>query len=235
MQNIASILKAGVRKYGHKEAVVFEEVRLTYQALDERVNRLAHALASLGGTQGTTLAVLSQNSHKYLEIYLAAAKLGLIVVPLNFMFEDGELIHAIEDSEAAICLVGADYVPVAQRIKPHLNTVTHWIAMDDQPPNFSQYEELLGEAPSHEAQVPVDQHALAMLAYKRADRNRPQGIMLSHRNILNSVHALMGLLDLRSIDVGCFVLPLYQTEIVNVFCMLMTGGKVVINRNVNTS
>jgi acyl-CoA synthetase (AMP-forming)/AMP-acid ligase II len=209
VQNIGSILKAGVRKYGHKEAVVFEEVRLTYTALDERVNRLAHGLASLGCTQGKTLAILSQNSHKYLEVYLAAAKLGLIVVPLNFMFLDDELIHAIDDSEAAICMVGEDYVKVAERIKPHLNPVARWIALDDESPSFGNYEDLL--------------------------RNHPKGIMLSHRNILNSAKALMGLLDLRSIDVGCFVLPLYQTEIVNAFCMLMAGGKVVINRKVDTS
>lgn len=235
MQNIGSILKAGVRKYGHKEAVVFEEVRLTYTALDERVNRLAHGFASLGCTQGKTLAILSQNSHKYLEVYLAAAKLGLIVVPLNFMFLDDELIHAIDDSEAAICMVGEDYVKVAERIKPHLNHVARWIAMDDELPSFGNYEDLLREAPQHEAQAKIDQNAIAVLAYKRGDSNHPKGIMLSHRNILNSAHALMGLLDLRSIDVGCFVLPLYQTEIVNAFCMLMAGGKAVINRKVDTS
>ncbi len=235
MQNIGSILKAGVRKYGHKEAVVFEEVRLTYTALDERVNRLAHGLASLGCTQGKTLAILSQNSHKYLEVYLAAAKLGLIVVPLNFMFLDDELIHAIDDSEAAICMVGEDYVKVAERIKPHLNPVARWIALDDESPSFGNYEDLLREASQHEAPAEIDQNAIAVLAYKRGDNNHPKGIMLSHRNILNSAKALMGLLDLRSIDVGCFVLPLYQTEIVNAFCMLMAGGKVVINRKVDTS
>ncbi len=235
MQNIASILKAGVRTYGDKEAVVFEDVRITYKAFDQRVNRLAHAIASLGCTQGKTLAILAQNSHRYLEVYLAAAKLGSIVVPLNFMFLDDELIHAIDDSEAAICMVGKDYVQVAQRIKPALNHVAHWIAMDDQTPNFCNYEDLLREAPQHETQAEVDQNAIAVLAYKRGDTTPPQGIMLSHRNILNSAQALMGLLDLRSIDVGCFVLPLCQTEIVNAFCMLMAGGKAVINRKVDRS
>ena len=235
MQNIGNILKAGVSKYGNKEAVVFEDVRLTYAALDERVNRLAHALAALECTQGKTLAIFSQNSHKYLEVYLAAAKLGLIVVPLNFMFSDDALVHVIDDSEAAVCMVAADYLKVAERIKPHLHRVAHWIALDGQSPDFANYEDLLSEAPQDEAQTQIDQNAIAVLAYKWGDTGNPTGIMLSHRNILNSAHALMELLDLRSIDVGCFVLPLYQTEIVNAFCMLMAGGKVVINRKVDTS
>lgn len=235
MLNIGDILKVGARKYGDKEAIVFEDVRLTYRAFNERVNRLAHAIASLGYTQGKTLAILAQNSHKYLEVYLAAAKLGLIVVPLNFMFSDDELIYAIADSEAAICLIGDDYIQVSERIKPVLNNVSHWIAMDDETPNFYNYEDLLREATQHETRLEVDQNAMAALVYKRGNTGRPKGIMLSHRNILNSAQALMGLLDLRSTDVGCFVLPLYQTEIVNVFCMLMAGGKAVINRKVAAS
>jgi len=235
MFTIGDILKSGVRNYPNKDAMVFEDVRLTYREFDDRVNRLANAIVSLGHLPGTTLAILAQNTYKYLEVYLAAAKLGLPIVPLNFMFSDDELIQTLRESEATICVVGDGYEQVVERIRTAVPNVSDWIAMADGRENFVDYEDLLCDAPPHAPQVDVDQNALAVLAYKRGTNGRPKGVMLSHRNILNSAQAILGLLDLRPTDAGCYVLPLYQTEIVNTFCMLMAGGKVVVNRKVDAA
>ena len=232
---IGDILKPGMRNFPDKEAIVFEDVRLTYREFDDRVNRLANAIISLGHLQGTTLSILAQNTYKYLEVYLAAAKLGSPIVPLDFMFSDDELIQTLQESEATICIVGDGYEQVVERIRPALPNVTAWIAMTDGRENFVDYEDLLFEASPHALQVDVDQNTLAVLVYKRATNGRPKGVMLSHRNILNSAKARMELLDLRPTDAGCYVLPFYQTEIVNAFCMLMAGGKVVVNRKVDAA
>ena len=85
------------------------------------------------------------------------------------------------------------------------------------------------------SQVDVDPNALAVLAYKRGTDSRPKGVMLSHRNIVNSLQSILGLLNLRPTDTGCYVLPFYQTEIVNALGMLMAGGKVVVNRKVDAA
>ena len=235
MFTIGDILKSGLQNYPDKEALVFEDVRLNYREFNERVNRLANGITSLGYLQGTTLAILAQNTYKYLEVYLAAAKLGLPITPLNFMFSDEELIQTLRESEATICIVGDGYEKVVEKIRPALPNVTVWIAMADGRGNFVDYEDLLLEAPPSEPQVDVDQDALAVLAYKHDTNGRAKGVMLSHRNILNSVQAILGLLDLRPTDAGCYVLPFYQTEIVNAFCMLIAGGKVVINRKVDAA
>ena len=232
---IGDILKSGVRNFPNKEAIVFEDVRLTYRAFNDRVNRLASAMISLGHLQGTTLSILSQNTYKYLEVYLAAAKMGSPIVPLDFMFSDDELIQTLQESEATICIVGDGYEQVVERIRPALPNVTAWIAMTDGRENFIDYEDLMFEASPHEIQMDVDQDALAVLVYKRGTSGRPKGVMLSHRNILNSAKARMELLDLRPTDAGCYVLPFYQTEIVNALCMLMAGGKVVVNRRVDAA
>jgi len=232
---IGDILKSGVRNFPDKEAIVFEDVRLTFREFNDRVHRLANAIISLGHLQGTTLAILAQNTYKYLEVYLAAAKLGSPIVPLDFMFSDDELIQTLQESEATICIVGDGYEQVIERIRPALPNVTAWIAMTDGRENFVDYEDLLFQASPHVLQVDVDQNALAVLVYKRATNGLPKGVMLSHRNILNSAKARMELLDLRPPDAGCYVLPFYQTEIVNAFCMLMAGGKVVVNRKVDAA
>jgi len=65
-----------------------------------RVNRLANGLARLGVRLGERIAVLLPNCHRYAELYLAAAQMGAVLVPLNVRLSPGELTGLIEHSEA---------------------------------------------------------------------------------------------------------------------------------------
>ncbi len=74
-----------------KEAVVDGSRRLSYRQLNRRVNRLANGLRSLGLKSGDRLAILSYNCLEYVETVMAAAKQGLMVVPLNWRLAPKEL------------------------------------------------------------------------------------------------------------------------------------------------
>src|SRR5208283_5759290 len=86
--SLADLPRQRATLHGDRTAVVFEDTRMTYAELDRRVNRAAHALISLGLRPGERLAILSDNSARYLETYLAAAKLGVSVTPLNIRLGD---------------------------------------------------------------------------------------------------------------------------------------------------
>ena len=105
-------------------------LRVSYRVLDERVNRLANALLATGLAQGQTIGVFAENTHKYLEAYLAASKAGLVVTPLNFRLSDAELIHIINDAEMRLLLVGDTYLDVAKRIRTELPAVSTYVALD---------------------------------------------------------------------------------------------------------
>ena len=82
------------------EAVVFEEARLSYGRLNERVNRLANGLRSLGLRQGSHVALVLENCHQYLEVYYALSKAGMVAVPLNWRLSDEELSYIVDHSES---------------------------------------------------------------------------------------------------------------------------------------
>jgi acyl-CoA synthetase (AMP-forming)/AMP-acid ligase II len=109
MYTLGDIPRKGALLYPDQEAVVFEDTRLTYRQLNQRVNRLANALSQMGFRQEESLTILAENTHKYLEIYFAAAKLGLRITPLNFRLSDAELIHIVNDSEAVCFFIGDGY------------------------------------------------------------------------------------------------------------------------------
>ena len=65
--------------------------RLTYAELNERVNRIANSLAGLGVERGDVIGVMSRNSHHYVAVYLAAAKLGAVTTGINHNFRPAEM------------------------------------------------------------------------------------------------------------------------------------------------
>ncbi|GAA4090946.1 AMP-binding protein [Nonomuraea soli] len=89
-------------------ALVAGEVRLTYRALDERANRVAHWLLSQGVRRGTNVGILSWNRAEWLECMIGCFKIGAAPVNLNYRYTARELAHLLSDSGCALVLGEAD-------------------------------------------------------------------------------------------------------------------------------
>jgi long-chain acyl-CoA synthetase len=85
----------------------------TFVDLDQRVNRLIHALRSAGLAVGDTLAVLCGNRQEVVEVTLAAMHGGWVVVPVNWHWVADELHHVVSDSGARVLLVEAPFLATA--------------------------------------------------------------------------------------------------------------------------
>ncbi|MBX6767422.1 MAG: AMP-binding protein, partial [Actinomadura rubrobrunea] len=83
-------------------AVVDGDLRLTWPELDERVNRLAGALAADGVTAGGRVLWLGRNSFRVLELLLACSRLGVIFCPANWRQTADELAHVLADLAPAV-------------------------------------------------------------------------------------------------------------------------------------
>ena len=83
-------------------ATVFGGRRRNWQEIGERVSRLAAGLRSLGVSPGDRVAMLSLNSDRYLELYLATAWAGAVIVPLNIRWSPLENEDAMRDCRAQI-------------------------------------------------------------------------------------------------------------------------------------
>jgi len=102
-------------RYPDKVGLVDGDRRLTYRELDALVDAVAAALAERGLAKGDRLALLSRNCWQYVVLSFATARLGLVLVPLNFMLGAEELAYVLEHS-GAVALVAQDALgPVAAR------------------------------------------------------------------------------------------------------------------------
>ncbi|MDX9786077.1 MAG: long-chain-fatty-acid--CoA ligase [Desulfobacterales bacterium] len=230
MYRLGDITRKGRKFFFDDEAIIFENNRVTYRQLEDRVNRLANALLDLGYQKGDRLAILSENSHKYLEVYFAAGKLGMVVTPLNFRLSENELVHIATDSEATLFVVGDGYESNAAAFKKELENIRHWIALDNQIAPFLFYESILASASDKDPESDVSEDDLAILMYTGGTTGAPKGVMLTHRNIMTQSYMSIIAFTLSKRDAHCFILPLFHIAFWSALCTLMVGGKLVIVR-----
>src|SRR5262245_30166632 len=100
--NLSVLLSHHARYRPHHEAVVFGDVRLSWTQFNARVNRLANALCDAGLKKGDKLATILPNSLELLEIFMAVAKIGVVVVPLSPLLRGTGLTRLLNDSDSVM-------------------------------------------------------------------------------------------------------------------------------------
>lgn len=91
-------------------------LRLTYTGLNDRVNKVANALLSSGIKKGDRVAILQMNSIEFVEAFFALAKIGAIVVPLNWRLVADELEFILKDSGSVMLLFGSEFGEIAAEL-----------------------------------------------------------------------------------------------------------------------
>ncbi|MGR6967837.1 long-chain-fatty-acid--CoA ligase [Geodermatophilus sp. URMC 61] len=162
-------------------ALRFEGTGHSYAELDERVTRLARALADRGVGVGDRVAVLGLNGLEVWEAYLAGVRLGAIVVPVNFRLVADEVAYVLSDSGAVALVVDTALAEVAAKAREQAPGVHTVLTIG------GDYEEALAAAGTEPLDVEVDEGAAAFTMYTSGTTGRPKGAVLTHRNLLMHV------------------------------------------------
>ena len=172
-------------------ATVFGERRRNWREIGERVSRLAAAIRSLGVAAGDRVAILSLNSDRYLELYLATAWAGAVIVPLNIRWSPVENEDAMRDCRAGILFVDKAFAATGAALAKAIPGLKLVYADDgDAPAGTEGYEALLARSrPIEDAMR--DSADLAGIFYTGGTTGRSKGVMLSHGNLMaNALNAL---------------------------------------------
>jgi acyl-CoA synthetase (AMP-forming)/AMP-acid ligase II len=109
--NLGQNLKVNAKKFPDNVMLKDSQRSFTYPEVNKRVNQLAHSLLSLGLSKGDKVAVLLENSIEIVEVFLATAKTGIIIVPINFRLVSAEVEYIADNSDAKAFIVHDEFRP----------------------------------------------------------------------------------------------------------------------------
>ncbi|MFH1138675.1 MAG: long-chain fatty acid--CoA ligase [Pseudomonadota bacterium] len=216
-----------------KEAVVDGARRVTYRDLNRRVNRLARALSASGLRSGDRLAMLAYNCLEYVETIMATAKLGLILVPLNWRLTAPELGFMMKDSGAGTLIHDPGLAELAAGVQAESGVSRVIVLGDAEAHEARAYEQLLA-AESDEEPAPGLQptgETPHIIMYTAGTTGKPKGAVLtqgaSFWNALN-----LESMDFTSADRDLLVLPMFHIGGIGLFTlpMLYHGATVALMR-----
>jgi len=222
-----------------KTAIIFEEKEFTYRQVNERTNRLAHAMADMGIKKGDRVAVLLYNCHQFLEAYFATAKLGVIFVPLNFRLAGPELEYMLNDCVVDMLVYSSDFVDVVDSIRPAIQIKEGgFVQVEGAPPPWAvDYESLLDQYWAKEPVTTEDVqlHDPQMIMYTSGTTGQPKGALLSHRKTFYNTFNADIYFDISSSDRMLVVMPLFHSGGLNITAVpiLYKGGTAIIQKQFN--
>ena len=232
---LGNILRKNSRPemFGEKTALIFGERRWTYSALNCQVNRIANALVGRGIGMGDRIAVLGRNSDTYVAVYFALAKLGAIMVPVNFWYRAEEIRYTLDQSGSRWILVEERFLPVAEEAITQLPEPVELIRYGGESVTSLaevSLESLLAVASDAEPDVTLSPENPHIILYTSGTTGFPKGATFSHR--AHFLHAVAWALQTgqRSDDIGVVVYPLFHTGGPDCLVLphFLVGGTVVV-------
>lgn len=218
---IADIIRRTAARIPDKTAIVFSEREWSYRRLDDAITKVAHRLKNLGVEKGNRIAAYGRNSDLYVLLFLAAARLGAIHVPVNFQLKGTELDYILNDSDPILIVCDRE-------LSSEIDDVTF-----NNHQTVLYFEEEILDWATAEANISIDHEEfeiedtdVVQLLYTSGTTSDPKGAIMTHRAFIYHYMSCIQGLNINESDRALHSLPLYHSAQMHVFLMpsLMVGG-----------
>ena len=125
--NLGKLLEERTKEYKKNPALIFGGKQISYQQLNENVNKLANGLKNLGINKGDRVAIMLPNIPEFIYSFFALQKLGVIAVPFNTMYKGREIIHILNDCGAKAIIALSNFASLINEIKTDVASLEHVI------------------------------------------------------------------------------------------------------------
>jgi len=219
---LGDLLRRSALREGGKTAIVYGGVRQSYAELDAVVNRSANALTARGIRQGDRIALHAHNSHGFVVASLALAKLGAIVVPINFMLGPTEVRFILEHSGATGVIVEDALVDVMERALTAQAAGLRCVIGDepgDVAAGWQSLHELMAYGDAREPDVAIADDDVVAITYTSGTESRPKGAMLTSRSLIAEFVSCIVDGEMTRDDIEVHPMPLYHCA--QSYCFLL--------------
>src|SRR5689334_5374931 len=220
-QSRGSLLHRSAARAPHKLAIACGDTRWSYGQFNATVDRLAAGLAEQGVTKGERVAILARNSHAFAAMRFALARLGAVLVPINFMLKPDEVAYILRHAGARMLATDSGLATVARAARDQVPTVRQLIWLPSEGPSEAQGDMIdfhaLAGSTAAVPDVDLDGSDVAQIAYTSGTESAPKGAMLTHDAVIWQYVSCVVDAGIAEDDLMLHALPLYHCAQLDVF------------------
>jgi acyl-CoA synthetase (AMP-forming)/AMP-acid ligase II len=213
-------------------AIHFDDESISFMELQERVTRLANALADHGIGPGDRVAIMQVNCPQAVEAYFASAQLDAIYVPLNFRAKTEELQQTLSIAEPSVLLLGQRYLPLLtpEEGSKQLVPPERVVILDGPAPSGMQtYDDVLAGANSDEMHFPeAEDDDTTVIMFTAGTTGVPKGVMLTHDSFSSYLLASVSPADPDVEETNLLTVPLYHIAGLQAALAAIYGGRTMV-------
>jgi fatty-acyl-CoA synthase len=208
----------------NKFAIAYNRMRLTYSELDDLVNQTAHAFIADGMKKGDMIAVISKNSLDFVIVNFALARIGAVMIPLNYMLTSQDVKYVINHAGVCGFLSAVEFAAVLDTAAGS-RAIRFRYLMDypldkSVPDELKSWKSLAVERKDQSTEfidADIDDESLAHVLYTSGTESRPKGVMLTHKSIVSEYVSCIVSGEMAENDVCIHALPLYHSAQLHCF------------------
>lgn len=218
---LGDLLRRSAARSPSRTAIRCGQIAWTYAELNALCNRLAAGLVGCGIARGDRVAILARNSHAFAAMRFALARLGAVLVPINFMLRAEEAAYILRHSSAKLLCVDSELAELGHQAARLSTSVEQMLWLPGEEPGepvrgVLSFNELC-ETRSALAAVEVSGSDLAQLIYTSGTESLPKGAMLTHEAVIAEYVTCLVDAEIAEDDLILHAMPLYHCAQLDVF------------------
>jgi long-chain acyl-CoA synthetase len=228
-ENLRELIELYQEERADETCIFWGDEEVTNRQLNERVNRVANGLKSLGVGKGDVVSVYLPNCPEYFYVWFGILKLGAVFGPVNAMFKGDEIRHVLSDSGAVVAITSRLTLDTINAVRDDCPALREVICLEGEGPGAIPYASLLEHSDELEP-VEIARDDLAAILYTSGTTGKPKGAMLSHWNCVWDTMATADSVPGEP-GAGCLglILPLFHANAqITSLNQFYTGGAVVV-------
>ena len=214
------------------------EIQLTFEKFKNFVDRVSNYLYKIGVKKGDRVGVLLVNSYEFFVSMIAIQRLGAIPVPINTFLKAEEIKYIVENSSIKTLITQLKFREIVVKTAKETD-LENIICKENIQRAFNSLEvhsfkEALKEEPLTDFYVDIYEDDVAIILYTSGTTGRPKGVMLTYKNLISNVEAIIKAMNFTSDDRFLVFLPMFHTFMITAELLtpLYLGATIVLLKSV---
>lgn len=207
-----------------KFALAYRDKRLNYEELDDLVNQTANAFQQKGMKKGDMITVMSKNSLDFVVVNFALARIGAVMIPINYMLTSTDVAFILEHAKVSGLIASEEYAPVLDRASVGMEMSFRYIMdleeadiLPDSLADWIALRDIRMDQPTDLVEVDLSDDDLAHVLYTSGTESKPKGVMLTHKSIVSEYVSCIINGNMSENDVLIHALPMYHSAQLHCF------------------